>query len=264
MSDIDALELLGIAREIAAEAGTLAVTMRTAGISVQTTKSNQLDIVTQADTAVEALIRQKLASARPGDGFLGEESGEVEGTSGVTWVVDPIDGTINYLYGSPNYTVSIAATIQGDDGRPTTVAGCVYAPALAAEYAAAAGHPALLNDVPIHVNDDVPLDKALVSTAVPYDLARRAQVLTDISALMPHIRDFRLVGGAALEICGVADGRTDAHVQRELPIWDYAAAVLIAAQAGAEVRGAKDSRSRVELLLVANPALVDALEPLLD
>ena len=265
MPKIPPLELLEIARHVAAEAGDLAATMRSAGVSVRATKSSQIDIVTQADIAVEALIRERLTTARPHDGILGEEGGEVPGRSDITWVVDPIDGTVNYLYGSPYYAVSIAATVRNDNARRTSVAGCVYAPALAAEYTAAAGHSAQLNGKLLQVNENVSLEMSLVSTAIPVDLAQRDRALQDISALTPRIRDFRLVGAASLEICGTAEGRTDAHMQRDLPIWDYAAASLIAAQAGADVRmrGGANRDARLELLLIAHPQLADALDPLL-
>ncbi|WP_033288551.1 inositol monophosphatase family protein [Amycolatopsis jejuensis] len=253
------LELLDIAREVAADAAALAADLRSGGdIRVQATKSSDLDIVTQADTAVEALIRKRLAALRPADGILGEETGEAPGTSGITWIVDPIDGTVNYLYGSPSYAVSIAAT----DGR-RTLAGCVHAPALGLEYTAAAGHPARRNGQELRANTEVPLAKALVSTGIPYDLEIRAKVLADFAALAPRIRDLRLVGSAALDICGVAEGRTDAHAGRRLPIWDYAAAALIATQAGAVVRGPRGGPPSLELLLAAEAPLADALEPLL-
>jgi myo-inositol-1(or 4)-monophosphatase len=236
--------------------------MRRDGISVQSTKSNQLDIVTHADTTVEALIRQRLKSTRPDDGFLGEESGPDQGTSGITWVVDPIDGTVNYLYGSPYYATSIAATVLEPDGLRTAIAGCVYAPALNAEYTAAIGQPALLNNTKIVVNEDVPLDRALVSTSFTYDVANRERQTPTVSALASRIRDFRLTGAAALDICAVAEGRVDAHFAGGLPIWDYAAAALIATQAGAVVGGgANDAPPSSNLVLVANAQLADALYP---
>lgn len=260
LTDIDPLGLLAIASAIAVEAGALAASMRTAGIDVASTKSSQLDIVTQADTAVEQLIRDRLRAECPGDGFFGEEGGESPGSSGITWIVDPIDGTVNYLYGSFYYAVSIAALKVDDTGRRTAVAGVVHAPALHATYSAAAGHPAHLNGVPIHVNTDVPLERALVSTGIPYNLALRAKVLEDIDILTPHIRDFRLVGAAALEICGVAEGRTDAHIQRSLPIWDYAAANLIATQAGATVCGVNARATKTDLLVIADRELGNAID----
>lgn len=260
---VDVLELLGLAQAVAAEAADLAADMRRGGIRVAATKSNDLDIVTQADTAVEALIRRRLAAARPQDGVFGEESGEAVGVSGITWVVDPIDGTVNYLYGSPNYAVSIAATVQSSNGAPTSLAGCVRAPELRCEYTAAAGRQARRNGVEIHVNTDVPLHKALVSTGIPYDLAARPGVLAEMSALAPRVRDLRLAGSAALDICGVAEGRSDAHIGRRLPHWDYAAASLVAERAGAVVRGPHRAAPNLELLLVAEASLADALEPLL-
>jgi myo-inositol-1(or 4)-monophosphatase len=263
VSSVDVLELLDLAREVAAEAAALAADMRSGDIQVRATKSNHLDIVTQADTAVEALIRNRIAAARSDDGVLGEETGEVAGVSGITWIVDPIDGTVNYLYGSPNYAVSIAATVERGDGRRTSLAACVHAPVLGNVYTAAVGHPAARNDEELHVNVGVPLHKALVSTGIPYDLEVRAQLLKDFGALVPRIRDLRLVGSAALDVCGVAEGRTDAHAGRRLPIWDYAAAGLIATQAGAVVRGARGGPPSLELLLVADAPLADALEPLL-
>ncbi len=261
--DFDPVDLLAIATSIADEAGTLAMRMRSAGVSIATTKSSQLDIVTQADTAVETLIQQRLRAVRPNDGFFGEEGGEVAGTSGITWVVDPIDGTVNYLYGSSYYAVSIAAMTQDPGGTRTAVAGVVYAPAVAALYSAAVGHSAHLNGAPLNVNRNVPLDRALVSTGIPYDLTKRARVMQDITSLAPFIRDFRLVGAAALEICGVAEGRTDAHFQRGLPVWDYAAANLIATQAGAVVRGATDSTSASDFLMVSDLELGDEITRLI-
>lgn len=264
MTKIDALKLLDIAREVAMEAGGTAASMRLAGISVEATKSSQIDIVTQADTAVESLIREKLGAIRPQDGFLGEESGIECGTSGITWVVDPIDGTVNYLYGSPNYAVSIAATVIDAIGVRRAVAGCVFAPALNAEYTAAIGHPALLNGKQIRVNQNVPLDRALVATGFTYDLVKRERQKRTVAALVPHIRDFRMIGTASLDICAVAAGTVDAHYMRGLPIWDYAAAALIATQAGAKVGGLDNTPPSEELILVANPELTEALVPFLQ
>jgi myo-inositol-1(or 4)-monophosphatase len=261
MTNTDPLELLELARQVAAEAGALAASMRLAGISVETTKSSQLDIVTQADTAVEALILDRLRASRPDDGFFGEEGGVRAGSGEITWIVDPIDGTVNYLYGSPYYAVSIAATVLDTDGTHTSIAACVYAPALGSEYTAAVGHPARLNGAELRINRGVPLDRALVSTGMPYDLAQRPRVLKDITELTTRVRDFRLVGAAALEICGVAEGRTDGHFQRGLPIWDYAAATLIAERAGATVTGTKDAPTSTELMIIGDAPLVDALAP---
>lgn len=237
--------------------------MRADGISVESTKSNRLDIVTQADTAVESLIRRSLAAARPDDGFLGEESSRIDGTSGITWIVDPIDGTVNYLFGSPYYAVSIAATIREPDGRRSTLASCVFAPELNAEYTATTDRPALLNGRELHVDDRINLDNALVATGFPYDHSRRSRVLAAMSGLAPKVRDFRINGAASLEICAVADGRLNAFFLWDLPIWDYAAAALIATRAGARVQGGKDS-PQAPLLLAAHPVLAKAITPYLQ
>ncbi|TCC36212.1 inositol monophosphatase family protein [Kribbella speibonae] len=260
MTTFDTQHLLDIARSSAQRAGELAAGMRADGISVASTKSNRLDIVTQADTAVESQIRKHLAAARPDDGFLGEEGDPADGTSGITWIVDPIDGTVNYLYGSPYYAVSIAATIREPDGRRRTLAGCVFAPELNAEYCATEDQPALLNGRELRVDDQVTLDDALVATGFPYDHSRRDRVLATMAGLAPKVRDFRLNGAASLEICGVADGRLNAFFIWDLPIWDYAAAALIATRAGARVHGGKDS-PRTPLLLAAHPLLADAITP---
>lgn len=263
MTGIATRELLELAVSVAEEAAQIAADMRAGGIRVRATKSNELDIVTQADTAVESLIRQRLLAARPFDAVLGEESGEEEGTSGVTWIVDPIDGTVNYLYGSPSYSVSIAATIL-DSGRRATVAGVVHAPALGVVYTAERDGLARRNGEELRVNTGVPLHKALVSTGIPYGIDQRGQVLNDIDRLVPRVRDLRLVGSAALDICGVADGRTDAHVGRRLPVWDYAAAGLVASQAGAVVEGQRLSGPSHELVLVAEAQLAAQIRPHLD
>ncbi|MFC7622338.1 inositol monophosphatase family protein [Microlunatus sp. GCM10028923] len=256
----DPAHLLNLARRTAREAGDLAAELRAGGIDVASTKSNRLDIVTQADTAVETLIRTRLRSARPDDGFLGEEGDPSEGTSGITWVVDPIDGTVNYLYGSPYYAVSIAATVREPDGGRRALAGCVLAPELGVEYTATADGPAVRNGQELRLGDPAPLADALVATGFPYDLGRRERVVRVMARLAPLIRDFRLNGAASLELCGVAEGRLDAFLLWDLPVWDYAAAALVATRAGARVRGGTDS-PRTPLLLAAQPALAASITP---
>lgn len=170
---------------------------------------------------------------------------------------------MNYLYGSPYYAVSIAATIREPDGRRRTVAGCVFAPELNAEYSATTDQPARLNGHELRVNDQVGLSQALVATGLPYDQPSREPILTAMSTLAMNIRDLRLGGAASLEICGVADQRLDALFLWNLPVWDYAAAALIATRAGAHVRGGKDPE-RTPLLLVAHTQLADAIAPYLQ
>lgn len=253
-------DLLKIAQEIALEAGALASAMRREGIKVASTKSNQLDIVTQADTAVETLIEQRLLTIRPHDGFFGEENTRTTGSSGITWVVDPIDGTVNYLYGSQNWAVSIAAVVDGPQGLPQAIAACVYAPELDALFTAASDGTAELNGQILQVNSPVELQNSLLATGFSYDLHSRATVQTDIDSLLMEIRDFRLSGVASLAICGVAAGTIDGFFHRRLPFWDYAAAALIAARAGAGICGVAGTSGPAKMLIIAAPELVPILE----
>lgn len=252
-------DLLKIAQEIALEAGALAFTMRHEGIDIASTKSNQLDIVTQADTAVEALIEDRLRSARPHDGFFGEENTRSVGTSGITWVVDPIDGTVNYLYGSRHWAVSIAATIELSANSFQTVAACVYAPDLEAVFTATSDGPAQLNGRTLRVNTPVELERSLLATGFSYDIGSREVVQADIDNLVREIRDFRFMGVATLAICAVAEGAVDGFFHRGLPLWDYAAASLIATRAGASVTGVSGTSGPDEVLIIAAPELMEEL-----
>jgi myo-inositol-1(or 4)-monophosphatase len=254
--------LLAVARDIARDAGTLAAQMR-AGVSVAATKSNELDIVTQADLAVESLIRGKLSQLRPGDGFVGEESGEATSNTGITWVVDPIDGTVNYLYGSTYWAVSIAVVRDTPEGQ-VTIAACVFAPALNEEYTAVQHGLARLNGAVITIGGEANLSAALVSTGFTYDRVRRVTQAQVQSTLAPLVRDLRCVGAASLEICAVAAGRTDAHYQQGLNVWDHAAGALIAESAGALVVGFDHARADKELVLVAGPSVIDELAGYLE
>src|SRR5947209_9464312 len=192
-------ELLRLAREVAVEAGELAARLRREGVTVEGTKSSPIDIVTAADRAAEDLIRGRLAAARPDDGFLGEESGAEAGSSGLTWVVDPIDGTVNYLYDLPTWSVSIAA-VEGepDPGSWRALAGVVAAPALADVYTASAGGGAHLGDRELRVREPVGLDRALVSTGYHYTQAIRGNQARVAAELIPRVRDLRRTGGAAI------------------------------------------------------------------
>ena len=257
-------DLLDIARTIALEAAELAVTRRRAGVSVVATKSNAVDIVTQVDRDVESLIRRRLTELRPGDGFYGEESGAEKGTTGLTWVVDPIDGTVNFLYGLPNYGVSIAVV----DGDPdpltwTALAGCVANPETGDLYAASAGGGASLNDQPISVLAAPPLSQALVATGFVYDVATRVHQGEVAARLLSEVRDIRRMGSCALDLCAVASGRIDAYYESTLSPWDHAAGVLIAQEAGALVKGWGEKNAGRELILAGAPETVVALEALL-
>jgi myo-inositol-1(or 4)-monophosphatase len=220
-------ELRDLALATAREAGDLIVRLRAEGVEVAGTKSSDTDIVTRADQAAEALVKQRLLGARPGDGLVGEEGDDLPGTSGVVWIVDPIDGTVNYLYGLPHFAVSIAAEVHGE-----VVAGVVVAPARALEYVATLGGGATCNGRPVRPRAVVPLAERLVATGFSYEQPARARQAAYIASLLPRVRDLRRLGSCALDLCGVASGTLDAYVEEGAHIWDHAAAGLVVLEAG--------------------------------
>jgi len=227
MTDAHA-DLLSLALETAREAGRLVVGMRESGVDVADTKSSPIDIVTEADQACEELIRERLLGARPDDGFLGEEGHDSEGTSGVRWIVDPIDGTVNYLYGIPQYAVSIAAT-RGDE----VVAGVVLNPVAGLEYAATLGGGATCNGVPLQVRPTPTLPQSLIATGFGYETAVRERQAHSVARMLPQVRDIRRLGSCALDLCAVAAGQVDGYVEEGPHLWDYSAGGLVAREAGA-------------------------------
>lgn len=253
-------ELLDFARTLAEEAAELAARRRREGVEVADTKSSPVDVVTAVDREVEALIRARIADGRPGDGFFGEESGAGATESGLTWIVDPIDGTVNYLYGIPHYAVSIAVVEGEPDPQTwTALAGCVTNPATGETFTARAGHGAQLGGRPIRVADPVPLELALIGTGFAYSAETRAQQGALVAELLPTVRDIRRQGTASLDLCFVAAGRLDAHFERTLSPWDHAAGALIAAEAGALVTGWDGARAGHDLILAAHPDLAERL-----
>ena len=255
-------DLESLAMEIAREAGELARVRREAGVAIAATKSALADIVTEADREVEALIRTRLKAARPDDGFLGEESGAERGAGDVTWVVDPIDGTVNYAYGIPTYAVSIAA-VQGepDPRHWTALAGVVYAPVSGEIFHAARGAGAWLGLSRIAVNPEVGPAGALLATGFGYDPATRPGDLELIARVMPSLaRDLRRGGAASLDLSYVAAGRLDGYFERGLAPWDLAAGSLIVAEAGGRFgRAQPDGGPRGPLVVAATPAIFDRL-----
>ena len=212
----DTIELLSLARTIALEAGELAATARRGHVDVAASKSSSVDIVTQVDRDVESLIRARIGDARANDSFFGEESGSGSGTSGLTWVVDPIDGTVNYIYGIPHYAVSIAV-VEGDADPHTweDLVGVVINPATGELFTAVRGGGAHLGERALRVAEPVSLDQALIATGFAYDAAVRAEQGAAVAAMMPNVRDIRRMGTASLDLCAVADGRVKigrAHV----------------------------------------------------
>jgi len=255
-------ELEALAVDIAHEAGELARVRREAGVAIAATKSALADIVTEADREVEALIRGRLAAERPGDGFLGEESGAERGASGITWVVDPIDGTVNYAYGIPHYAVSIAAvTGEPSPERWEVQAGVVYAPVAGEMFRAARGEGAWLGSSRLAVTAEVGPAGALLATGFGYDPATRPGDLDLIAHVMPLLaRDLRRSGSAALDHAYVAAGRLDGYFERGLAPWDLAAGSLLVTEAGGRYgRNLPDGSTRAPLIVASGPGIFDTL-----
>jgi myo-inositol-1(or 4)-monophosphatase len=220
-------ELRDLGLAVAREAGELVVRLRREGVEVAGTKSSPIDIVTEADRASERLVHERISAVRPEDGMVGEEGSADAGSTGVVWIVDPIDGTVNYLYGLPHFAVSIAAELDGQ-----VVAGVVVAPALGLEYVATLGGGATCNGRPIRPRGVVPLSERLVGTGFSYEQHARTHQAGYLAHLLPRIRDIRRLGSCALDICAVASGSLDAYVEEGAHIWDHAAAGLVVAEAG--------------------------------
>ncbi|MBP2421739.1 inositol monophosphatase family protein [Microbacterium imperiale] len=252
---VDTRELADLAIDIAREAGELARRRRGEGVAIAATKSALADIVTEADREVELLIRDRIATARPDDGFLGEESGAERGASGLTWVVDPIDGTVNYAYGIPHYAVSIAV-VEGEPDPQAwdALVGVVYSPAVDELFQARAGEGAWLAAHRLQVLE--PTDAgALLATGFGYDPATHAGDLARLGRIMPVARDIRRAGAASLDLAYVAAGRLDGYVERGLQPWDHAAGALLVREAGGEVTGMPGERPGRTMTIAASPAL---------
>ncbi|WP_136520173.1 inositol monophosphatase family protein [Cellulomonas telluris] len=274
LADADLVDsLVTVAEDVARRAGTLVHEGRPADLGVAATKTSAVDVVTAMDLASEELLRTALAELRPDDGVLGEEAGHQAGTSGVTWVVDPIDGTVNYLYGIPAYAVSVAAVVDeraaaaGAAPSPetwTVLAGCVHAPAQGLTYTAGRGRGAHADGRPLRLTPPPPLARSLVGTGFGYVAARRraqARVLTEV---LPRVRDIRRAGAAALDLCAVAAGRLDLYYERGLGPWDMAAASLVVAEAGGDVRGLRGRPAGTEMTVAGAPERVAELVALLE
>ncbi|MBE4734164.1 MULTISPECIES: inositol monophosphatase family protein [Streptomyces] len=252
-------ELLEIALDAARRAGDFLRDGRPADLGVAATKSSAVDVVTEMDIASEKLITGLLAERRPHDGVLGEEGASVAGTSGVQWVIDPLDGTVNYLYGLPSWAVSIAARVDGE-----TVVGVVHAPVRGETFRAVLGEGAFLNDRPARVGPAPAPELALVGTGFGYRAERRAKQADVLRELIPHVRDIRRGGSAAIDLCDVAVGRMDAYYERGLNEWDYAAGDVIAREAGALTGGRPGEPLSTDLTIAAPPGLFEALQTRLD
>ncbi len=269
----DVSALVATAQTLAREAGALVHEGRPARVRVHATKSSPVDVVTAMDLASEELLRRRLAELRPDDGILGEEQGFVPGTSGVTWVVDPIDGTVNYLYGLASWSVSVAAVV-GQPGAPldrapepqtwTALAGAVHAPADGRTFLAGRGLGATLDGEPLRVNEPKPLELSLVGTGFGYLVERRRAQAAIVAELLPLVRDIRRLGSAALDLCAVASGALDLYYERGLAPWDQAAGALVAQEAGALVTGLHGRRADHEMTVAGTPGTIEALVTFLE
>lgn len=247
-------DLLDLAQLAAETAARLLVEGLQRTRSLVQTKTSSTDVVTEMDHAAERLIVDTIRRARPDDAVIGEEGTDQAGTTGVVWVIDPIDGTTNYLYGHAGFAVSVAAGI-GD----RIVAGVVADPLHDEVFTATAGGGATRNGEPIHCSDEQRLSHALVATGFAYDPDRRGRQADVLTHLLPRVRDLRRMGAASVDLCSVACGRIDAYYERGLQPWDYAAGALIAAEAGARVGDLDGGPPSPELVVAAPPALFDAL-----
>jgi myo-inositol-1(or 4)-monophosphatase len=270
-------ELLVIAVGAALEAGQL-LASKEGRVEVAATKSSPTDVVTEMDGRAEELIRARILVARPDDAILGEEGGQVEGAADAParWVVDPLDGTVNYLYGLHDWAVSIAAEVNGE-----IVAGAVYVPMRGELFTAVRGEGAWLEStrssgtaggpgesaipdstferIPLRCRPGVPLDQALIATGFGYRAQRRTVQGEVVAALLPRIRDIRRNGVASADLCAVAAGRLDGYYERGLNYWDYAAGALIAAEAGAVVGDSKGGPPNPSMTVAAGPGLFGSL-----
>ncbi|MDQ2827374.1 MAG: inositol monophosphatase [Actinomycetota bacterium] len=255
---VDTTSLLELAVRVAREAGDLLLA-GAAGVRFDvTTKTSGTDMVSEMDRASEALIVEGILAARPDDAVLGEEGAAREGTSGVRWIIDPLDGTTNYLYRHPTWAVSIGVEV---DGRVDV--GVVAAPGLGETFTAVRGKGAWLNGVPIAATAEQDLGRALVGTGFGYLAVRRARQAAVLPHLLPLVRDIRRNGVASLDLCWVACGRLDAYFEAGGQPWDVAAGLLIATEAGAVGRGLDGGPPVHDSVVVAAPGIAEALMDLL-
>ncbi len=260
-------ELLDIAVAAATAAGRMLTRGRLTGRpDVVDTKSSPTDVVTEMDRASDRLIIAEIRAARPGDAFLSEEGGEERAavSAGVRWIIDPIDGTVNYLYGLPDWAVSIAAEQAGE-----IVAGVVHIPERGEFFTAVRGGGSFLRGSadrgarPLRCTSGVPLAQALVATGFGYEAGRRAVQGEVVAALLPRVRDIRRGGSCAVDLCSLAAGRVDAYYERGINYWDRAAGGLIAEEAGARVAGLRGKPAGPSLTMAAGPGLFAELHDLL-
>ena len=254
-------DLHGIAVKLAREAGELIVSRRAGHIEVANTKTSDVDVVTAVDKESEEFLYTRLRELRPGDGFLGEEGQVQESSTGITWVVDPIDGTVNFLYNIPHYAVSIAA-VTGDPtpGSWQVEAGAVFNPAIGELFHAARGQGSFLGERRLHIATPPPMNLALLATGFAYSTAMRREQVRILAELIGEVRDIRRTGTASLDLAAVAAGRVDVYFERTLSPWDHAAGELLVTEAGGVIAGIRDLPQGREGIFAGHPTLVTQLK----
>ena len=256
---VDQQELLALASRLALQAGHVARTGRAElGVSAASTKSSATDMVTEFDRASEELIVGGIFAARPLDGIVGEEGTDTPGTSGVDWLIDPIDGTTNFLYGLPGWAVSIAARTSAG-----TQVGVVYVPSVDELFTAVAGGGAYLNGTPISCSTTTDVSLALVASGFSYSAEHRALQAQRMAVLLPQVRDLRRFGAAAPDLCNLAAGRVDVYFEQWLGPWDLAAGELVAREAGCVTGSLDGGPVRPSSVLACNPALFAPMQQLI-
>jgi myo-inositol-1(or 4)-monophosphatase len=245
-------ELLAVAEEAARSAGAILLERFGSERALEQTKSSPTDLVSEADLLAERAIRELLAERAPGDAIMGEEGADTAGTTGRRWIVDPLDGTVNFLFGIPQWAVSVAC--EG-------VAGVVFDPVRDELFAVADGR-ATLNGAPLRASQRADLASALVATGFGYEAEVRAGQAETIARLLPLVRDIRRAGAAALDLAWTAAGRLDAFYERGVKPWDVAAGELLCAAAGLEVRRLEPRDGLPEGILAAPPAIAGLLADL--
>ena len=250
----DTAALLELAVSAARDAGALLLDGQSSVRTSVETKSSPTDMVTEMDRAAERQIVDTIRAVRPQDGFLGEEGAAEAGDSGVRWIVDPLDGTTNYLYGFPAFGVSIGVEVDGE-----IAAGVVNDPLHGEVYAAARGRGATCNDTPLRVGSPPALATSLIGTGFAYVPERREWQAEVLARVLPQVRDIRRAGSAAIDLCWVAAGRLDAFYERGLMHWDYAAGALIATEAGAWVGNLDGGPPSSDIVVAAPPSIAEHL-----
>lgn len=263
----DTKALLSVALEIATRCGRLIANERPEHLDVAGTKSSPVDVVTVMDSRSEELAGRLLAELRPGDGILGEEGAYSPSVTGISWLIDPIDGTVNYLYGIPEYAVSVAAVVGDPRSEFWPVAAVVYQPDHEELFWATVDGPAVASlqgvRTELLARPATELELSLVGTGFGYRAQTRQRQAAILSRVLPRIRDIRRQGSAALELCYVAMGRQDAYYESGLNPWDLAAGWLIAERAGLTVRGRGGGLPDTDLVLAGRPEILDDLEALI-